>query len=751
MLLLYICLSRRVASRSIFQGSRAVTSTGKTIIRHFSGTADCGETIAASSEPIDLSKYTNSELSSLFHNNRGSLTSAFITVLGTGGNELTPCFTLHTDRRIYLFNHPEGLYRMATSYKFSLSKQPITFFTRACWENIGGSVQLSFSQHDNRETQDYCGPPKVDEYINFVKHMTGKKSWKKEAGSVYKDENLTMSIIDLESSGETVAYSCKLVDVSGKFNVEKAIDLGVRQGPAFSLLASGRSVITEAGVLIEPSEVVDASKVGPTFLVIDCPSEKSLKAVTTSKHLQPECFSEGIKLIVHITLLDILQSEAYSDWMCSFGEDTQHLLLHSSVCPGEVGYRTSMAFSLPLHLMNKNVYHFPCLPKSNIISRDTLRASKCLKKDAIVIGRMFLKYGLKPAIKQESSDCLGSIEDYVKEKFYLLKKNPQIRNQIMHHRRLLSLDGSLPTLPTLFRNECHPPALSDERDALVTMLGTSASVSTKVRNVSSILIQTPCDGNFLLDCGEGTLMQLYRCFGPAVAQDIIQNLRAIFISHIHTDHHFGTFSVLKEFEALNRDQDTEALKIIGPEIYLKLLEVFHRDCDNVQYAGIDAFYGLHKPFRLSDITLKPVKVKHIKQSYGAVVSRGSDWSIVYSGDTAPCSDLVREGQNATLLIHEGTFASEDDFRLEKRDEHSTYSEALATAREMNAGFTLVTHFSSRFSRSPLVHGRLSKLSTPAVDLMSVRISDIHQQKLDSVTSRDIFRSLSYQWNDKCYN
>ena len=43
--------------------------------------------------------------------------------------------------------------------------------------------------------------------------------------------------------------------------------------------------------------------------------------------------------------------------------------------------------------------------------------------------------------------------------------------------------------------------------------------------------------SMLLDCGENTLGQLYRHFGSTNIVGILEKLRAVFISHLHADHH----------------------------------------------------------------------------------------------------------------------------------------------------------------------------------------------------------------------
>lgn len=51
----------------------------------------------------------------------------------------------------------------------------------------------------------------------------------------------------------------------------------------------------------------------------------------------------------------------------------------------------------------------------------------------------------------------------------------------------------------------------------------------------------------------------------------------------------------------------------------------------------------------------------------------------YSGDTMPCDNLVRAGQNATLLIHEATLEDDKpDMALAKG--HSTFGQAIEVGR-----------------------------------------------------------------------
>ena len=67
--------------------------------------------------------------------------------------------------------------------------------------------------------------------------------------------------------------------------------------------------------------------------------------------------------------------------------------------------------------------------------------------------------------------------------------------------------------------------------------------------MSGTLIQIPGHGSILLDCGEGTWGQLARSFGDDPARstgvwDVLRDIKCIFLSHMHGDHHMGLSKIL---------------------------------------------------------------------------------------------------------------------------------------------------------------------------------------------------------------
>ncbi len=80
----------------------------------------------------------------------------------------------------------------------------------------------------------------------------------------------------------------------------------------------------------------------------------------------------------------------------------------------------------------------------------------------------------------------------------------------------------------------------------------------------------------------------------------------------------------------------------------------------------------------------------------------ANFKTVYTGDTRPCRQLQSlsrsmDGRRPDLVIHEATMPHiRQDDAIRKK--HCTVTEAVRSARDMGARFTLLTHFSQRFSK-----------------------------------------------------
>jgi ribonuclease Z len=249
------------------------------------------------------------------------------------------------------------------------------------------------------------------------------------------------------------------------------------------------------------------------------------------------------------------------------------------------------------------------------------------------------------------------------------------------------------------------------RDTEIIPLGTGSALPSKYRNVSATMVRVPGYGSYLFDCGENTLGQLRRMYGYDGANEILRDLKVIWISHLHADHHLGTASLIKAWN----DATTSDGSRMAVASHRNMLDWLR------EYADIEDF-GLDR-LRLIDIRGSPkagskqdpwvfnptlarefgitridaARVEHCHGALACVFTWPSGLRIAYSGDCRPSSVFAEIARDCTLLIHESTLDDElrDDALFKK---HCTMSEALGVAKDMRARRVLLTHFSQRYPK-----------------------------------------------------
>ena len=101
-------------------------------------------------------------------------------------------------------------------------------------------------------------------------------------------------------------------------------------------------------------------------------------------------------------------------------------------------------------------------------------------------------------------------------------------------------------------------------------------------------------------------------------------------------------------------------------------------------------------------SISTIRAYHIPNSFCVAVVTQDDYKIVYSGDTRPLQaliDLGKKEQKTNLLIHEATLGTPflNDCIIKK---HTSFAEAVKVSEEMQAEYSIFTHFSQRYSRVP---------------------------------------------------
>lgn len=272
----------------------------------------------------------------------------------------------------------------------------------------------------------------------------------------------------------------------------------------------------------------------------------------------------------------------------------------------------------------------------------------------------------------------------------------------------------------------------------VIILGNSAGGPFHGRHYTAQLVQSGPHA-FLIDCGEGTQMQLFRY---RVRQDL---LRQIFISHLHGDHVFGLMGLLTNWCLKKR---TEPLQLFSPPGLRELVETNARLCSvrfpyPIEFVEVDA--SVHeKVFENTALSVWSIPLQHripcsgwlfrekerprnirkeaietynIHYSLIPGIKAGGDLvlpdghivphleltlpaapphSYAFCSDTQPSEAVAAVVKGVDLLYHEATFTNENPAEAILSG-HSTAAQAADIARQAGVKRLLLGHFSGRYT------------------------------------------------------
>lgn len=109
------------------------------------------------------------------------------------------------------------------------------------------------------------------------------------------------------------------------------------------------------------------------------------------------------------------------------------------------------------------------------------------------------------------------------------------------------------------------------------------------------------DNYILLDCGEGTFGQLIRFFGKRDVIEILKNIKAIYVSHLHADHHIGLVGFLtgrrKLLHASNH-KSYDPIYLFAPKQIMWWLNMYHQRFESISNEFVlisnASLVGIHK-------------------------------------------------------------------------------------------------------------------------------------------------------------
>lgn len=271
----------------------------------------------------------------------------------------------------------------------------------------------------------------------------------------------------------------------------------------------------------------------------------------------------------------------------------------------------------------------------------------------------------------------------------------------------------------------------------LTILGCYAATPRTFTNPTSQVLEIN-NHLFLIDCGEGTQVELRR------NKIKFSNIKHIFISHLHGDHSYGLVGLISTFRLLKRDAE---LHVYGPKgikeiitLQLKLSNswtnyplYFHElegkepkllyEDDKVTVETIPLKHRIYTNGFLFKEKVGPRKLlinkaveynidvslyrslkmgKDVESNDGKIIPNNlvtadpePPKSYAYCSDTVYYPEIVPQIKEATVLYHESTFLDVNQ-ELAEPTRHSTAKQAAAIARQAKVKTLVLGHYSTRY-------------------------------------------------------
>lgn len=277
----------------------------------------------------------------------------------------------------------------------------------------------------------------------------------------------------------------------------------------------------------------------------------------------------------------------------------------------------------------------------------------------------------------------------------------------------------------------------------LTVLGCHSATPRVNANPTSQFLEIK-NHHFLIDCGEGTQVQLRR-FSIKFSK-----IKHIFISHLHGDHVFGLVGLISTFRLLNRENE---LHVYGPKgikeiitLQLKLSNswthyplLFHEltskepelifEDSTVEVHTIPLNHRVYtngflfkekigeRKLNMSTVSeyeeIETCDYQNLKNGRDFTLKNGTvlentlltldpspTKSYAFCSDTSYFPEITPQIKQVTGLYHEATFLKDKE-DLATKTKHSTAEQAAEIAQKAEVKTLIIGHFSGRYKNKEL--------------------------------------------------
>jgi ribonuclease Z len=622
---------------------------------------------------------------------------------------------------------------------------------------IDGKPKMWVRNPETKDMEEYIGPMPPNPSANKFLKVFVRNPW---------PASTIQTLPSTTPRSDAVSYIVRGRMARGKFDKTKALALGLKPGPMFTKLAQGEELTLDDGRIIKPEDVLGANIQSGGFAVLDVPSEEYVEPLLAREELASDKVMAGVSTYIWILGPEVSGNSLLQQFIKDRSK-AEHVITSLDHNANTLVAHGAASSAIKLAQVDREHFPIPYFENDLVPQPNFRRDAGFLPQQAdqqadlfampnVRVAQRGLTIELDPARKVNESTVIPDLDTLS------LITSPQSQEVIDLARevRISYEKGPLAAELAQWRESMKC------RDAEIITLGTGSAMPSKYRNVSATLVRVPDWGSYLLDAGENTLGQLQRVYKPHELVEVLRDLRMIWISHGHADHHLGTISMIKAWHNVvhGRKSDYPAM---SPQVADILLEEFDKDeykrtepSERPRYLAVmgnkflvdylhemslaedfgyehvlpviptsppsskerftkevSIFLSTPQPWlsraltrfqRMALLGLRRIKVIDVEHCNGAKAifmqwweMRKTCFSVAYSGDCRPSGAFATHGQGASVLIHEATF--DDELSGEaKAKKHSTVQEAIAVAKKMKAKSLILTHFSQRYQKIPVL-------------------------------------------------
>ena len=213
---------------------------------------------------------------------------------------------------------------------------------------------------------------------------------------------------------------------------------------------------------------------------------------------------------------------------------------------------------------------------------------------------------------------------------------------------------------------------------------------------------------YLVDCGAGVVRRAAAAARSGVTGLAVEKLDRVFITHLHSDHTIGYPDLILSPAVLDRPGPLEAygppgLSAMTDHLLAAYAEDIRERVEGLEPANPEAYKVDVREieegivFKDENVTVTAFPVRHAgwEHAFGFRFDT-PDRTIVVSGDTVPCRELVEQARGCDILVHE-VYSAEAFARRSPAWQryhaaaHTSSLELAEIANQVKPGLLVLTH------------------------------------------------------------